>query len=76
MNNRIEEIGRKIARYKKWNVEDKVVDYYNNTHLPEFIADIQYLLSKLEIAEKELQWTFEREGWIRTEEVLKSIRED
>ena len=38
--------------------------------------DIEYLLSKLEIAEKELQWAFEREGWMRTKEVLDSIRED
>lgn len=45
---RIEEIGKKIARYKKWNEEDKVLDYYNSTHLPEFINDIQYLLSALD----------------------------
>ena len=38
--------------------------------------DIEYLLSKLEIAEKELQWAYEREGWERTGNVLKSIRED
>lgn len=76
----IEEIKRKIEKYHKYNLGNENVDYYNETHLPEFIASITYLLEHnkalveaLELANKALKEIQDRAQYIQQERNIHDI---